>query len=43
MISINKAFKNLGFNNGETTDDEFRAPVRTLLNEVKGGTKKRLN
>ena len=23
--------------------DEFRAPVRTLLNEVKGGTKKRLN
>lgn len=43
VISISKAFKNLAFNNGETTDDEFRAPARTLLNEVKSGTKKRLN
>ena len=32
--SINKALKNLGFVNGETTGHGFRATARTLLDEV---------
>lgn len=32
--SINKALKNLGFKNGETTGHGFRATARTLLDEV---------
>jgi integrase len=32
--SINKALKNLGFINGETTGHGFRATARTLLDEV---------
>lgn len=32
--SINKALKNLGFENGETTGHGFRATARTLLDEV---------
>ena len=32
--SLNKALKNLGFENGETTGHGFRATARTLLDEV---------